>query len=492
MCSSSRVYKTSHESEQLLRGQGVALFDCMQHFARDGGGGVTSHRPAGPRRDEQPLGRFPHSVLPWPLYIAAMPMCLSASEQCGGNDYTPDPRAPECCGTPLVGCVCENDWWCACITASTGPPSVDTCHAAGAASRQRTAKLRGDRSQPWWKVFGSTADDAAAAIVDNMTLAERLQFVQGAPWGPRFERRQAAGVNRLLVPSIQLQDGPQGFRTLDPRQLGQVTAFPCLLSAAATWDANLVERFAGAIGAEFRTKGANLLLGPGVNLHRVALGGRAAEYLTGEEPTLGAVMAAAYVRGAQAAGVGCVVKHWILNNQEDGREGTNACASDRTLHEIYFPPFVAAVRAGAAAIMCSFNKVNGTHACEDVRTMTILRRFYGFKGFVMSDWKAIADTEVAASPPAHAVPRLASAPCLASTAVALTAPRALPPCDTGGDPIGRHRPEHAGRRRSQRGSVQCTAPTWMTGPVDDHARRHMPSFSCHPRASPHHRHAQAS
>ena len=114
---------------------------------------------------------------------------------------------------------------------------------------------------------------------------------------------------------MPLQDAAQGYRTIDSRIVGQVTSWPCGLAVAATWERKLAREWGGALGREFRAKGANVILGPSVNVHRVARNGRNAEYLSGEEPTLGAALAREYVKAVQSEGVAAVVKHFILNSQ---------------------------------------------------------------------------------------------------------------------------------------------------------------------------------
>ena len=110
---------------------------------------------------------------------------------------------------------------------------------------------------------------------------------------------------------------------------------------------------------------ANVVLGPGVNVQRVPLNGRNAEYISGEEPSLGAALAAAYVRGVQSVGVAAVPKHFVLNQQETHRTDVDSTIDSRTLWEVYYPPFEAAVQAGAASIMCSYNLAYGIPTCAN-------------------------------------------------------------------------------------------------------------------------------
>ena len=156
-----------------------------------------------------------------------------------------------------------------------------------------------------------------------MNYEEKAGFLKGVGYATGASGGYVGavrGVPRLGIPSANMQDAGQGFRTLHGNHVGQVTSWPCTLAAAATWDVTLTYRWAAAIGAEFRKKGANVILGPSVNVHRVARNGRNAEYISGEDPHLGAPLADAYVRGVQSMGVAATVKHFVLNSQETHRE----------------------------------------------------------------------------------------------------------------------------------------------------------------------------
>eukprot|EP00929_Paragymnodinium_shiwhaense_P078301 TRINITY_DN40562_c0_g3_i2.p1 TRINITY_DN40562_c0_g3~~TRINITY_DN40562_c0_g3_i2.p1 ORF type:complete len:812 (-),score=107.97 TRINITY_DN40562_c0_g3_i2:963-3398(-) len=236
----------------------------------------------------------------------------------------------------------------------------------------------------------------AESTVRKMTLEEKHRLVNGAGWLGPVQREGFYIGNTLAIPhlgvaSIRMQDAMQGFRTSDARMLGRVTSWPCALALAATWDTNATWTWSQALATEFGTKGANVVLGPSVNVHRVAKGGRNAEYLSGEDPALGSPLAAAYVGGVQdGAGLLAVVKHFVLNQQETNRFTVDSRADERTRWEFYYQPFQAAVKAGVGAVMCSYNFVNGIPACENSETITTdLKQRMGFGGFVMSDWWAI-------------------------------------------------------------------------------------------------------
>lgn len=141
------------------------------------------------------------------------------------------------------------------------------------------------------------------------------------------------------------------------------------------------------MGDEFYRKGANIQLGPGLNLARVPLNGRNFEYLSGEDPYLGYTLAQPLIKGIQSQGVIANAKHWVENNQETDRSTVSANVDERTRHELYYLPFYGAVEAGVGSFMCSYNKINDVWACENPETLnTDLKGHLGFNGFVMSDW----------------------------------------------------------------------------------------------------------
>lgn len=234
-----------------------------------------------------------------------------------------------------------------------------------------------------------TPEQRAASLVARMTPAERVDLVADG----------SAGVRRLGIPPLSATDGPHGVG----ESAAGVTAFPNEVSVGAAWDPSLARRFGAALGAEARAKGHTLLFAPTINIVRTPLWGRAAETL-GEDPFLTSSLVAPLVRGIQSARVMAEPKHYVGNNQEIGRLGIPLGApavddriSMRTLQEIYLPGFRAAVRqGGAASVMCSYNRVNGTPSCENPRTLGILRGL-GLRGFVEPDaLVAVRDTVAAA------------------------------------------------------------------------------------------------
>lgn len=209
-----------------------------------------------------------------------------------------------------------------------------------------------------------------------MTLDEKLALLGGTGF-------DTVGVPRLHIPALRMTDGPVGVR------VGQATAFPASVLLAATFDPDLAERIGAAIARETKSHGKNVILGPAVNMVRSARNGRNFEYL-GEDPQLAARMAVGYIRGVQSQGVLATVKHFAVNNQETERRSISAEVDARTLNEIYLPAFEAAVKdAGVWAVMCAYNRINGIYACDHPGLLDqTLRRQWGFRGLVMSDWTA--------------------------------------------------------------------------------------------------------
>lgn len=254
-----------------------------------------------------------------------------------------------------------------------------------------------------WKGFTplswEEAESKAKSVLVQMTASEKYSLLSGSGWptgiiaGMEPEYGMYTGntpaIPRLGIPSLNMQDAANGYRPFHDVPIGSTTSWPSLLALGATWDAQLVEEVASAIAREFRGKGANVLLGPSIQVHRTAWGGRNFEYMSGEDPYLGAVLAGAYVRGVQGEGVMAVAKHWAFNEQETNRFEYNVNVDQRTAWELYYPPFEAAVEAGVCAVMCAYNRVNGTHACtNDGILKQDLKGRMGFRGFVQSDWGA--------------------------------------------------------------------------------------------------------
>jgi beta-glucosidase len=245
-----------------------------------------------------------------------------------------------------------------------------------------------------WMDRALQPDARAAALLAQMTLAEKIAMVHG----PGFQLNagfagQVPGNERLGIPSLRLADGPNGVGNGSTG----VTAFPAAALLAASWDPELAERYGQALGREQAGKGHQVALAPTVNIVRVPHWGRAFETLS-EDPYLTGRLAVAEIDGIESQGVLATVKHYAANNQETLRMSIDAKVSPRALRTIYLPAFEAAVReASVGSVMCSYNRINGTYGCEHPWLLTdVLRKEWGYQGFVMSDWFATHSTEAAA------------------------------------------------------------------------------------------------
>lgn len=237
-------------------------------------------------------------------------------------------------------------------------------------------------------VPGLLAAQTSGARVDSllrsMTLNEKVSFLRGErDPGGEGQAGYIPGVPRLGVPPLRLTDGPAGIRTRLP-----ATALPAPEALAASFDPALAHRYGITLGHEGRARNQDVLLAPMVNIVRVPQAGRNFETL-GEDPFLASRMVEEEVRGIQNAGLIATVKHYVANNFEDARTSVSAVVGEQALHEIYLPGFEAAVAAGAGAVMCSYNQVNGAYACDNPELLTeVLRDDFGFQGWVMTDWGA--------------------------------------------------------------------------------------------------------
>jgi beta-glucosidase len=258
-------------------------------------------------------------------------------------------------------------------------------------------------SHPWCDTSLSP-DARAERLLKALTVSERVSLLGGeeplgVAGGANSHTGTSAGVPRVGLPTIYYSDGPVGVRQ------GTGTAFPASMALAASWSPALARRMGLAIADEAKHKGNDVVYAPTVNIMRTPLGGRTFEGY-GEDPFLVGRLGVAWIKGAQSTGVIANVKHYAANNQEGrnglailgGTEGgrlfVDAKVDERTLREIYLPQFEAAVKEGhVGSVMCSYNKVNGTYACENPRLLNkILRDDWGFRGYVLADYGAAHDT----------------------------------------------------------------------------------------------------
>ncbi len=230
-------------------------------------------------------------------------------------------------------------------------------------------------------------------VLSEMTLEEKCSLLSGADFW------HTKAVERLGIPAMMMSDGPHGLRKQDQTgdHLGindsiKAVCFPTACATAASFDREAVRAIGREIGAACQHEDLGVILGPAVNIKRSPLCGRNFEYFS-EDPYLAGEMAVSLIDGVQSQGVGTSIKHFAANSQEHRRMSSDSVIDERTLREIYFPAFEQAVkRAKPWTVMCSYNKLNGTHASQNRELLTgVLREDWGFDGLVMSDWGAVSD-----------------------------------------------------------------------------------------------------
>lgn len=287
--------------------------------------------------------------------------------------------------------------------------SLAVLPAVGSAKEEAAAAMQ--------QLSNAEVDRRAAKLVDAMTLEEQLQllrpiaatsyqfapgansFPEGMRTPPPVGAISSAGyvplIARLGWPALQESDGPLGVANMKGWIRGiddQATNFPASIAWAASFDPDLAQRVGVAIGQEAHAKGFNIMLAGGVNLARDPRGGRNFEYV-GEDPLLAGRIAGATVAGIQSRNVVSTVKHYALNDQESGRGVLDARISAAGARESDLLAFEIALAKGKpGSVMCSYNRVNGDHACEsDWLLNKVLKRDWGYRGWVMSDWGGVHD-----------------------------------------------------------------------------------------------------
>ncbi len=287
----------------------------------------------------------------------------------------------------FLGCVVA-------ICALAVPPAAPRRHS------QDHAKSAENRP---WMDRNLSPDERAELVLKEMTLDEKITLIHGngmPGWG---EPRPNAylgnggagfvlGIPRLGIPMIQLSDAAYGVRA--SAQNGRYsTALPSNIASAASWDTQAACEYGALIGRELRAQGYNMTLGGGVNLTREPRNGRTFEYM-GEDPILAGTLVGNRIKCEQAQHVLGDIKHFALNDQESGRKEVNAVIGERAMRETDLFAFQLGIAiAQPAAVMCSYNAVNGDYGCENRYLLTdVLRKDWKFKGFVVSDWGATLST----------------------------------------------------------------------------------------------------
>ncbi len=230
-------------------------------------------------------------------------------------------------------------------------------------------------------------------ILNQMTLEDKIALCSGANFW-ETKKYETYG-----IPSLFMCDGPHGLRKqenaadmLGVNNSRPATCFPAEVTTTGSWDPELLGQIGAAIGEEAKEQGVGLVLGPGANLKRNPLCGRNFEYFS-EDPYLAGKLAAGFIRGVEAQGIGTSLKHFAANSQELSRFTSDSVMDDRTLRELYLTAFEIAVKEGKpSTVMCAYPKLNGTHCSDHKELLTdILRDEWGFDGMVVTDWGAMND-----------------------------------------------------------------------------------------------------
>ena len=263
-------------------------------------------------------------------------------------------------------------------------------------------------NQPWMNTSLSP-EERAALVLKEMTLEEKVSLLHGngMEHAPQWQMPlthisnggagYVEGVKRLGIPPLFISDAAYGVR--DSGANGRyATAMPSSLGAASSWDTQGACEYGALIARELRAQGFNMTLGGGVNLTREPRNGRTFEY-AGEDPLLAGTMVGNLMKCEQGEHVVGDMKHYVLNDQETGRNVVNAIISKRALQETDLLAFHIGIQlANPGAVMCSYNRINGDYACENSYTLRdVLKGEWGYKGFVISDWDATHSTEKASA-----------------------------------------------------------------------------------------------
>jgi beta-glucosidase len=265
----------------------------------------------------------------------------------------------------------------------------------------------GKSAQPWMNT-GLSPDERASLVVKEMTLDEKISLLHGtgmvglSPMSPLSIHANGGagyvvGVPRLGIPDIQMSDAAYGVRASGENGRYS-TALPSDVAGAASWDTKAAYEYGALIGRELRAQGFNMSLGGGVNLTREPRNGRNFEYM-GEDPVLAGTMVGHVMKGLQAQHVIGDIKHFALNDQENGRNAVNVNIGERAMRETDLFAFEIGLRIGdVSAVMCAYNRVNGDYSCENKHLLTdVLKKDWKFPGFVLSDWQGAHSTEKASA-----------------------------------------------------------------------------------------------
>jgi beta-glucosidase len=265
----------------------------------------------------------------------------------------------------------------------------------------------GEKTHPWSN-SSLSPDERASMVVQEMTIDEKINMLHGtgmmglSPMSPLAIHSNGGagyvpGIPRLGIPAIQISDAAYGVRSSGENGRYS-TALPADVAEAASWDLDAAYEYGALIGRELRAQGYNMSLGGGTNLTREPRNGRTFEYL-GEDPVLAGKMVGSVMKGLQAQHVLGDIKHYALNDQESGRNAVNITIDQRAARESDLLAFeIGLQESDVAAVMCSYNRLDGVYACENKYLLTeVLKKEWKFKGFVLSDWGGTHSVEKASA-----------------------------------------------------------------------------------------------
>lgn len=282
-----------------------------------------------------------------------------------------------------------------------------TALVSGACAPAQFPGMQAPKHYPW-SDRKLSPDDRADLVIKEMTLGEKIGMLHGIGWMALMGQPESGpgtraittlgfipGVPRLGIPDLQMTDCVEGVSGAGVKGR-YATALPSAEAMAAAWDPALSYEIGTMIGQEVRALGFNMSLGSGINMIREPRNGRTFEY-KGEDPLLAGTLAGQELKAEKALHIITDLKHYAVNDQDAGRIVANAIISKRAMRESDLLAFQIALKeSGAGAVMCSYNRINGVYACENPYTLGVLKKDFGFKGFVISDWGATQSTVNAA------------------------------------------------------------------------------------------------
>lgn len=227
-------------------------------------------------------------------------------------------------------------------------------------------------------------------LLKELSIEEKCSLLVGKNFWDTYN------IDRLNIPSINMSDGPHGLRKVVNAKNGleksiQAVCYPSLVTLASSFNPKLAYKMGKSIGKECLANDVNLILGPGINIKRHPFCGRNFEYFS-EDPFVTVKMAEGFIKGVQSENIGVCLKHFAFNSQEDYRMTSSSIVDERAKYEIYYKSFQELMKLKPEMVMCSYNKVDGVYASENIHHLQeVLRDEFGFNGLIVSDWSAVND-----------------------------------------------------------------------------------------------------